>query len=138
MGRKIVVILIGILFAGVGLFLLRSNSQKMKRCTVEVPGKVVNIVEEREYEEGSYHYTYFPVISYQAEGQTIESQYTTGFGNKNKFVVGQSITILYNPNQVSEYVIQGEKSNSIMGIAFLVGGILVFAIGVLKRQWNSY
>ena len=145
MGKKLLVILFGILSIGVGAFLFISSMSLAKRCTVEATGKVVEIIEEKEENRdaedagaivsNTYTYTYYPVIEYQAGTETVKEKSTTGYGQKDKFTVGQTIDILYNPNEPTEYIIKGEKTANIVGIGFMAVGVIIIMIGIVKKEF---
>lgn len=147
MKKKLFVILIGILSIAVGAFLLIRGNDMAKRCTTGTTGTVVEIIEEkeenREAEDSgatvydTYICTYYPVIEYKAGDKTISQKYYTGYGNENKYKVGDKVDILYDPNKTEDYLIKGdEKTSSIIGIVFIVVGVLVTLIGLIKKDFE--
>ena len=134
--KKIIVILFGLVSIGIGIFLLINANALSKRCTMKTVGTVVDIkVEENiEDDEGITRtvYTYYPVIEYDAENKTVKKQSSTG-SNSPKYKVNDRINILYNPNNIEEFIIEGDKSSNIIGIIFIVVGIVVAFIGAIKR-----
>ena len=147
--KKALVVLIGVLFIGIGIFILVSGNAKIKRCTKETVGTVVDIKEEYSKDsDGDIKYTYYPVIRYEAGGRTITKQSSSGSSSSSKLSVGggitlsanhskysinDSITVLYNPDDVEEFIIEGEKNNSsIVGIIFIVLGSIATIFGIIK------
>lgn len=145
--KKVLVVLVGLLFVGIGIFVLVSGNAKVKRCTVETVGMVVEIKEERTTDsEGDYQYTYYPVIRYQAGDRTITKQSSSGSSSnsrlslgavsfsssKSKYSVNDSIEIMYNPDNVEEFIIKGDKGSNIIGIVFIVLGSLAAVLGIIK------
>ena len=142
MKNKIFVILFGILAIGVGIYLLVSGNNKAKRCTTEAIGTVTEIIEEKQEntdeQDGAiisdtYTYTYYPVIEYKAGDKTVSKKSETGYGNKDKYKVGDKIDILYDPNKIDDYIIKNDKSSNIIGIVFIAVGVIVTGIGVVKN-----
>ena len=130
--RKIFVILFGIIFVGVGIFILARGNELAKRCTIEATGTVVEIIEETstDADEG-ISYTYYPVIEYKAGDNTISKKSNNG-SNPSKYNVSDKVDILYNPENVEEYIIKGDKSSTLFGIIFIVVGIFIAIVGLIK------
>ena len=118
--KKIIVVLCGILFAAVGIWVLKSGNEKSKRCTQEAIGTVVDIIEKRETNsDGDIEYKYYPVIRYEAGGKTITKQgYASpsssssinvggGFtlsSSHSKYKENDSVKIFYNPDNIEEFI----------------------------------
>lgn len=144
MAKKLFVILFGIVFVGVGVFLFVKGNDMSKRCTTETVGTVTEIIEEREENTeaeasgavvyDTYKYTYYPVIEYKVEDKTFNEKYSTG-SSKSKYLVGDKIDVLYDPNKPEDYLIKGDKSSNIIGIIFIAAGAVVAIIGVVKKEF---
>lgn len=137
--KKIFTILFGLVFVAVGIFSLMNGNKQIKNCTVETVGTVVQIKEEmgtEEDEDGITRttYTYYPVIEYKAGDKTITKQYSTG-SNSLKYKTNDKVDILYNPNNVEEYIIKGDKSSNILGVIFIVAGAFVSIAGVFVKNF---
>lgn len=135
--KKILVILVGIVIVGVGIFSLVSAKGLSKRCTVEAVGTVTEIKVEESFEEDHdgvtrTSYTYYPVIEYNAGDQIVSKQSNNGSGSPN-YKVNDKIDILYNPDNVEEYIIKGDKSSNIVGIVFVAVGVVVAIFGFFKK-----
>ena len=130
--KKIFVILFGIIFIVVGIFLLINGKQKAKRCTEEIIGTIVEIKEETSTDtNGVIEYTYYPIIEYQVGEKTITKQSSTG-SNTSKYNLNDKIDLLYNPNNIEEFIIKGDKSSNYIGIVFIVLGTITFFVGLFK------
>ena len=145
--KKILIVLFGILFVGIGIFVLINGNAKVKRCTVDAVGTVVEIKEEWSRDsDGNDKYTYYPVIRYQAGNKTITKQSSSGSSSSSrvslgavslssshsKYSVNDRIDILYNPNNVEEFIIKGDKGLSFIGIIFIALGALAAIFGIIK------
>lgn len=135
--KKILVILTGLIFVGIGIYFYVNGKALSKRCTVEAVGTVVNIkVEESLEDDDGYTrtvYTFYPVIEYKAGDKTVSKQSSTGSSSSSQYNVNDKLDILYNPNDVEEYIIKGDTSSNFIGILFIVAGVVVAIVGVVKR-----
>lgn len=131
--RIIKVLLFGIFFVAIGVFLLAKENDIAKKCTEPTLGTVVKIEESESYdsESGEYKYTYYPVIQYETKEQTVIKKYNLGT-SRSKYSIGDKVNILYNPNNVEEYTIEGDSSLKLFGIIFIVAGALVTVFGIFK------
>ncbi len=130
--KKILVIILGIAIL-VGGFVYKNYSENLaKRCTVEAPAKVVDIEEEEDWDDGSVSYVYYPVIEYEANGTTINKKHNSG-SNPSKYSIGDSISVMYNPENVQEYVIVGDNSSQFVWILLVVIGGVFILVGVFGK-----
>ena len=132
--KKIFVILFGLIFVGVGAFMLIKDNDLAKRCTASAEGTVIEIItEDSTDEDGFTQYTYYPVIQYTANGKNVSKKSSSG-SNPSKYNVNDKVNILYDPNKIEDYMIDGDKTTSFLGIIFIVAGIVVAIIGVIKHE----
>ena len=67
-------------------------------------------------------------LTYTANG----IEYAIPFSGSDTIKAGQTVTIYYNPSNPKSYYILEDKSNAkIVGIAFIIGGIVFTVIGYL-------
>jgi hypothetical protein len=101
--KKLVVIVIGLIFVVSGIVMIFSERDMEKRCSEETEGNVIGIVEDKKIpsgrpkEEGSYYdaqKVYYPVIEYKAGEETISKKYSVG-DEKIKYKIGEKIIIKY-------------------------------------------
>ena len=149
--KKILVVLVGILFVGIGIIVWLNENAKVKKCTVETVGTIVEIKEEisknrdDDYND-KYKYTYYPVIRYRAGERTITKQSSSGSSSNSKISIGGAITlssthskyrvndsidILYNPDNVEEFIIKGDKTTNFIVIICIILGVLTTIVGVI-------
>ena len=132
--KKILVILFGLIFAGIGVFILIKGNDLARRCTVSTEGTVVEIItEDSTDDDGFTTYTYYPVIQYIANGKIVSKKSSSG-SNPSKYNLNDRVDILYDPNKVEDYIIEGDKTTSFLGIIFIVAGLAVAIIGVIKHE----
>ena len=128
--RRFLLLIIGIISVGMGIFIMISGSKLAKVCTEETTGTVVGILREEETDsEGFTSISYVPQIEYQI-GEQLVSVKGKGSSNASEYQVGDEIEIKYNPENVQEYIIKGDNSANIGGIIWICIGIIVLLIGI--------
>ena len=147
--KNIFVILIGLLFVVIGIIFFVTGKAKAKRCTIDAIGTVVEIIETRSRDsDGNYKYSYCPVVRYQAGDRTVtkESNISSSTGStldlggisisssKSKYNVNDKIEIMYNPDNVEEFLIKGDNDSNLLAIIFIfIGSIaVIFGFGIIK------
>lgn len=128
MKNRIIVVLVGIIFLGVGVFLFIRGNNLKNNCTEKVDAYVINYTES--YSDDSF--TYCPVIEYNVNGITYNKEYST-CGSVKKYQLKQKISILYNPNKVEEFYIEGDSTSGIFSYIFMGAGIFVIIIGLIGK-----
>ena len=80
-----------------------------------------------------------PVIAYQlrindpeVKPETITKQSNIG-STPSKYKVNDKVDILYNSNNIEEFIIKGDKSSNVIGIIFIVLGGIVFVCGIIRK-----
>ena len=128
--QKIIIFVVAIVFIVVGIFGIIEANRLNSVCTEKATGTVVDIIEEMTTDsDGLPDYTYYPVIEYQAESQTISEQSNVG-GSYGKYTIGDSVEILYNPNNTSEYIIAGNSTSMIVSIVLTIAGAGLLIYGI--------
>lgn len=98
--KKVIVVLLGILFIVVGVFLLANGNAKIKSCTEKTNATIVDIKEDRSINsDGDDTYIYYPVIRYQVEGRTITKQSSIGSSCGSKISKSGEITLSSNSSK---------------------------------------
>ena len=142
MVKKLVVIVIGLIFVVSGIVMIFSERDMEKRCSEETEGNVIGIVEDKKIpsgrpkEEGSYYdaqKVYYPVIEYKAGEETISKKYSVG-DEKIKYKIGEKIIIKYNPNKTDEYLIKEDNGKIYVGIILIVIGVICVLIGFFNKK----
>lgn len=123
------VALIGILFIAVGAFLFIRNNNLVKNCTEEAEATVVGIDQELSTDsDNNTTYMFYPILEYKVKGETVQSKMIDGSSSPD-YKMGDKITILYNPNKTSEFIIKGDISSSIMSYVFMGLGVIATIYG---------
>ena len=128
--------IVGALFIVFGVFSIKSENAKAKRCVAPAIGRIVRVDVEYEDKEGSTRKekSYVPVFQYIVNGNAVESCSNFGSRDKKKYNVGDTAEILFNPSKPSEFVIKGKskKSGIGFGIAMLALGALLIVLGITQ------
>ena len=134
--QKFLVLIIGVIFLGVGGFLYFKNQNLIKNCTVETEATVVDMKQELSTDSDTTLYMYYPIIEYTVNGNTVRLTMDSG-SNTPQYSINDKITILYNPNKTKEYIIKGDQSSNIFSIVFAGLGLIITGYGIvvaLKKE----
>lgn len=133
MKNKIFIMIFGIIFLAVGIFVLVNGGNMAKKCTEPITAEVINIEKsESTDEDGFTSYTYTPIVEYTVGDKTVAKSSGKG-ASAPEYQIGDKIDLLYNPNNVEEFIIAGDNSYKIIGIVGIVVGALVLIAGIFKR-----
>ena len=128
--KRFVVLIIGLIFLGVGIYMYFENQRLVRVCTVERVATVVEMEKEESTDSDGYSSTiYYPVIEYEVNNDTQYARMRTGSSNP-EYKIGDKVTILYNPDQSNEILVKGEKTLDIFTIIFLVAGLGITIYGI--------
>ena len=134
--EKIIGILLVIVLIGAGIFIMFQESELSKRCTMNTVGTVVQIekdIDTSENSGGTLKYTYYPVIQYIVNNKTITKKSSIGTGHQ-KYAENEKIDILYDPNNIEDYIIKGDISSNMLGIIMIISGVVLAlsGFGIIK------
>lgn len=134
--EKIIGILLVIVLIGAGIFIMFQGSELSKRCTMNTVGTVVRIekdIDTSENSSGTLKYTYYPVIQYTANNKIVTKKSSIGTGHK-KYDENEKIDILYDPNNIDDYIIKGDISSNMLGIIMIISGVVLAlsGFGIIK------
>ena len=130
--KRLIMIIIGFIAIGLGVFFIVSGNNLKKVCTEEATGTIVGILREEETDSDGYtSIVYTPQIEYKVGEQSVTIR-GNGSSNASNHIVGEQIEIMYNPNKVEEYMIKGDNSSNIGGIIWIVLGTVALLAGVVK------
>ena len=127
--QRFIVLIVGIIFIGVSIFIYLKNESLIKNCTVKTEATVVDMKQDFSTDGDTNDFMYYPIIEYKANDNTIRQTIDKG-SSTPAYEINDKIEILYNPNNIKEYIIKGDNSSNIFSIAFMVIGILVTGYGI--------
>ncbi len=123
--NEVGIIILGIIFLLVGLWVTwRSISKKIK-CTVEYEAEITE-VKRHSYKSNSTNRRreYSPVVKYIVDGKVFVSEADITSIVPNKFKPGEKLTIKYNPEKPEDFCVKGKLGN-------IKSGVVCFLLGVL-------
>ncbi|MBR0059938.1 MAG: DUF3592 domain-containing protein [Selenomonadaceae bacterium] len=126
--KKFVPAILGVVLIGVGVFSYFRAGELVKVCTEKAVATVVDMREDIDTSSDEMRYMYYPIVSYEADGRTIEKELGSG-SNTPTYRINDKIDILYNPAKVEEFIVAGENQN-ITWIIFGGVGILLLGAGI--------
>lgn len=122
-------LIMGVEFAAFGLGYWLQETRLKRICTGRSIAMVMDNVQDRTDTrpgEASTK-TYFPVLSYNANGKQVEMQYE--HGQLRPMEVGKRVEICYNPQKIEEFCFLEQKENT--ALTFGVTFILIFSVCAL-------
>ena len=129
-------LLVGIVIVLLGFLSIRKGSQKKNRCTASASAVIVEVQAEKD-EAGSENthkkYTYTPIYEFTVNGNTIRKSGGIYSHNKKEYHVGDTSTVMYNPDKPEEFLVNGKSSGKGFGIALLLFGLVIIAIAFTQR-----
>jgi hypothetical protein len=118
-------ILFGLLFFAIGSG-LTYRQRNLETQGMEAPGVVVALDES----SGSDGSTYAPVVRFStSNGQRVEFT-TSYYSSPPDYEVGESVTVIYRPEQPEKAVIKGD--GQLFHIIFMLVGGVVVAVGLFS------
>ncbi|SDA27253.1 Protein of unknown function [Ruminococcus sp. YE71] len=125
----LICMIVGVLTA---TLIANGRDSRKSRCTAEVSGTAVSVMESGTGDDRDYHVT----VEYSVDGKTYsESLYTS-----RRVSEGSGVTVFYDPNEPSYCYLEGVSSSPSMfriaGGAFAVVGLVscIKALIVMKKQ----
>ena len=127
--KKFIPLLIGLILLGGSVFFYFRAGELVKVCTEKTTATVVSMREDFSVDADTdgTRYIYYPVIEYEAAGQTIKGELAAS--NPPAYSVNDKVDILYNPNKTSEFIVAGENQN-FSWILFGGLGVIFLAVGI--------
>lgn len=118
--------LVGVIFLAVGLGLRAAFRRREERMRARAAGTVVEVVRRM----GNDSAAFYPIVEFEADGRKISLESSDGGGRK-RFYEGQSVEVLYDPDDPSQFMLEGFNALAIVGKVFLIIGLACIAIGVI-------
>lgn len=135
-GKTTFIVAFGGTFCGIGLiFLLVSLGiknyikKKIKTCTFETIGTIIDLKRRVSGSAGSVQTSYHPVIQYSTEyGKSIVKESSFG-GSEARYKIGQTIRVFYDPSNPEEFYLPDDNIAKIVTLVFSLVGIGMIIIG---------
>ena len=150
--KKVFQVFIGIsiFFIIIGLCSYLSSKYKIEHCTERVTATCTNIRKTSSRttsrSRSRVRYKYTPVFTYTYNNKKYEVKYVKSYSSEISvnFEKGQEYTILVNPNNPKQYVVEGyENDSSLFGIILVImgsgGGIFytIIYLCIRKKEDNE-
>ena len=116
--------LVGVVFIGVSLLLRRVRLRKAERCTLCVPGTVVELAYRRSKNGGMY----YPVVEYAVGGKKVRARASTG-RNPARYRMGEGVRVCCDPDAPEYFCIEGDTTMALLEKVFLFVGLACILIG---------
>lgn len=131
MNQGTIVLVIGIAAVLLGGYTLFLNIFKRVKCTQETEAEIVDVKKERHKTGSNRRTDYTPVLSYKVDGQ--EYGGLTQFSSilPNKFQVGQTMKVKYDPSNPDNFCVVGKVGNIKLSVFALVIGAAFIVVSIL-------
>ena len=117
-------ILVKIILIIGGGFLFYTGIQQLMKCKTEVEATIVDIVTKRSSAKRDHRRDRYPVLEFTADnGQVVHKTADVSSKNKNKYNVGDRLTIKYDPTNPESFIVKGKSLVWNLGL----GGVLLAA-----------
>ena len=122
--------LVGVIFLAVGFALRRSFLRKEERLRARATGTVTEVVRRVSHSSDGDSDSWYPIVSFEADGRAISLESDVGGGRK-RFYEGQTVEVLYDPDDPSCFTLEGLDPTRLLGRVFLGVGLGCVAIGLV-------
>lgn len=97
----VLICILGIVMMVKGLIARFKYRLKATRCSLQAPGKIIDIKQDE-------HYLYIMTIQYYAEGKFIERKPCISYFQMKYFQNNKRVTVDYDPNSPDTFIIEEE------------------------------
>ena len=120
--------LVGVIFTCVGIGLRRAFLRKEERLRARATGTVTEVVRRVSHSSDGASASWYPIVEFEADGRAISLEYDEGGGRK-RFYEGQSVEVLYDPDDPSCFRLEGRSAVGLLGRVFIIVGLVCIALG---------
>lgn len=129
----------GLFFLFLGAYLIyQDRPKKKRRCTSTCQGQIVDVVRKDDSvyrgERVTYAISYFPVFSYEVNGESYNSQLYFGSSKPKVFRKGDYYTIHYDPENPQDFYVVVSKRGTTIGVVCLVIGLILVLLPMELAQ----
>ncbi|MBQ9642977.1 MAG: DUF3592 domain-containing protein [Lachnospiraceae bacterium] len=126
------VIVVYLLILVLGAFLFYSGLKQARNCTTETNATIVDIETTRSRDKNDRRRNRYPVVEFMADnGQQVHKRADVSSQNRNKYQVGERLTVKYNPQNPEEFIVKGKSLAFNLGVGALM--VVFGLIGLITR-----
>lgn len=122
--------LLGVIFLAVGFGMRRSALRKAERLRARATGTVTEVVRRYSHTSDGDSPAWYPIVEFEVDGRKISLESSDGGGRK-RFYEGQSVQVLYDPDDPSAFQLEGYDNVGLVGKVFFWVGLACIAIGLI-------
>ena len=121
--------LVGFVFLGVGIALRRSFYRREARLRARTSGVVTEVVRREDRSSNGVSVSWYPIVDFEVDGHRVSLE---GDGTvRKRFYDGQSVEVLYDPDDPSCFRLEGGDASRLTGSIFLAVGLVCVAVGAI-------
>lgn len=122
--------LVGVIFLVVGFCLRRGCLRREERLRARATGTIAEVVRRVSHSSDGASASWYPIVEFEADGRTVSLESSDGGGRK-RFYEGQSVEVLYDPDDPACFRIEGFDTLRLASRVFLGVGLGCVAIGLI-------
>ena len=120
--------LTGWIFVGVALHVRRYQRKKELNERSLTFGRIVEVAEKVHHRgRGGTVRSYFPVVEFEAGGQTYRLENENGSRDRESVVIGRSVDVLYDPEDPARFHLADDDANATGADSLLRMGMIIIA-----------
>lgn len=124
---------IGAIFSLIGA-IMHNHRKKLIKKGVQVAGTVISIERERNTKDSTL--LNYPVISYQTlQNELITKKHNIGISNGFSYKEGDSVNVIYDPDDVSSFTLN-DMSSKITSVIFILFGLILVLVAIVMYIMN--
>lgn len=120
---------IGLVFFCVGAGLRRAYSRREERLRARAEGVVTEVVRKVSHGSEGESVGWYPIVEFTVDGRRVSLQSGVDSGRRQYFE-GQTVEVLYDPDDPFVFRLEGEDTFKLLGTIFLAVGLGCIAIGL--------
>jgi len=129
-------VIMGALLLVVGIFATVKDRKLRKGCTATANATIVDIKTKIEHdagETGSDTTKYIPVLEFYANGSQVVAEGNQSSGNREKYHVGDSMEIIYNPDKPTILFMDTQAKTNKFSLLLTVIGAAMLVYGIVSK-----
>jgi hypothetical protein len=129
---NVIIIILGLIFTGLGIFSLLRLLNLKKSCTARVEGTVTGIEKKEGLQSGKRHTSYYLIFTYSVDDR--EYIKTSTSSHSRNTPLGKSVIVFYNPSNPDKQYLKSDVISITVGSpVFIIFGIIAMILGFFTK-----
>lgn len=118
------ILLFGIAAVALGGFTGWMEISRRSKCSVEIEAEIADVTRKHYHTGRRGSNDYYPVLKYKVDGEEHGGIADVASPRRNKYEVGKTMTIRYNPDSPDEFHVKGKVGNLKWYLVSFVAGVI--------------